>query len=286
MNHWRRGRPSGLSAALCVLATVLVGCVDQDPMSPLRTGDGPQRSEITAAAFTGDIRIGVVPVANTVTIGSGGSFVVRSVSTGEEIASGSNGDVVVSIASPPQVATHFWLQIVYTTSQAYIDDWVARATALGYETMVEQHPSLAGKRLLLGKWPSSASWTARVGYKNTAIDQGLAASDAFWRLISESEPGTVNVTSGGTTVVVGAPVVLEADDVVRINGKSYRGVAEVGYNSIGTLAGISELPIEQYLYGVVPQRAAARAVRRAGSAEGAGGSGADLRAGRPGQASR
>src|SRR5690606_22343102 len=39
---------------------------------------------------------------------------------------------------------------------------------------------------------------------------------------------------------------------VRIGGSRYRGLAEVGYNSGGTLAGINELPIEQYLYGVVP----------------------------------
>jgi stage II sporulation protein D len=61
------------------------------------------------------------------------------------------------------------------------------------------------------------------------------------------------VDTGTEQAVSGGPVVLSSSDgLVSIGGKRYRGVAEVRINGSGTLAGINELPIEQYLYGVVP----------------------------------
>lgn len=246
----RRGAVPRLAAVLTVLAS-FTACADRDPTAPGAL-ESSQRAEASAQAFTGDIRIGVVPSATSVTIGSGGSFVVRSRATGAEVVQGNDGTVVVSINTAPRVASYIWLQVVYTTNQTYIADWVRRATALGYETMLEQHPTLSGKRLLLGKWPSSTSTDDRTIIKNTAIGQGLATGDAFFRTFNVAEVGRVNVTHGGTTVVADAPVVLEADAVVSIAGVRYRGLAEVRYNSAGRLAGINELPIEQYLYGVVP----------------------------------
>lgn len=44
-----------------------------------------------------------------------------------------------------------------------------------------------------------------------------------------------------------------SDGIVLIDGAPYRGVVEVWTNSSGTLAAINELPLEQYLYGVVPR---------------------------------
>lgn len=252
MYHRLAGR-LGRMAVLLGVAGTLNACMDRDPTGPTPAGDAPLRADASTQAFNGNIRIGVIPTANSVTIGSAGTFTVRSKESGTLVAQGSNGDVTVSIHTPPQVVSYYWMQIAYTTSQAFIDDWVARATALGYETMVVQHPTLPGKRLKLGKWPASASWSARVGYKNTAIEQNLAFADAFWEIHAEAEVGTVTVTHGAVSSVVDAPVVLEADEVVRIGSARYRGVAEVGYNSSGKLAGINELPIEQYLYGVVPR---------------------------------
>lgn len=49
------------------------------------------------------------------------------------------------------------------------------------------------------------------------------------------------------------PVRVTSGSGVTINGQQYRGSAEVGVNSAGTLAGINEVPVEQYLYGVVPR---------------------------------
>ena len=72
-----------------------------------------------------------------------------------------------------------------------------------------------------------------------------------------------DVTRGSETFSSAGPVVVRpADGLITIySGDAaasatlplYRGVAEVALNSTGTLAGINELPFEEYLYGVVPR---------------------------------
>jgi stage II sporulation protein D len=83
------------------------------------------------------------------------------------------------------------------------------------------------------------------------------------RELASGSNGAAMVTRGatgyrvrlGTTVAESSgPVhVTSASGVVTINGQPYRGSAEVRANSAGTLAGINEVAIEQYLYGVVPR---------------------------------
>ena len=64
--------------------------------------------------------------------------------------------------------------------------------------------------------------------------------------------GGYRVRLGTTVVESSGPVHITSPAGVTIGGKPYRGSAEVRVNSEGKLAGINELPIEQYLYGVVP----------------------------------
>lgn len=237
----------------------LTGCVE-DLVGPERDAGslpvliGPASS--LSATPAGHIRIGVVPSATSITIGSpDGDFTVVNKQTGA-VLFGGGADVQVDLLTAGTVRTRYWLQTACTSNIAYRDDWVARAQALGYETMLQQPPSGACWRLLLGSWPTSASFSTRAGYKNVAITQGLATSAAFW-------PPPITVVSGATQLrlhrggverVVDAPVVLESpSDLVTIAGATYRGVAEVWTNSGGTLAGINEVPLEQYLYGVVPR---------------------------------
>ncbi len=255
MRPWKPSpkAPLGLLVGLLFL---LGGCVDFGPIGPLPDArDGARlNNEIGVQnTFNGYIRIGVVPSANSISIGSAGSFVVLSKPTAEVVLTGSDGNILVEIETQPLIGTHLWLQVIYTTDQTYIDNWLASASAYGYDTMVEQHPTLPGKRLLLGKWPTTTSTAERDAIKAEAIARGLAGSDAFFRTITSSQQGEVRLTYGGSTVVASAPVVLEATELVRIGGALYRGVAEVAFNSTGTLAGINEVYLEDYLYGVVPR---------------------------------
>ena len=72
--------------------------------------------------------------------------------------------------------------------------------------------------------------------------------------VSLASLGIYRVVAGGTSAEVTGPVVVTSTTgMVTINGQQYRGRGEVRTNSVGTLAGINELAMEQYLYGVVPR---------------------------------
>jgi stage II sporulation protein D len=58
---------------------------------------------------------------------------------------------------------------------------------------------------------------------------------------------------GAEQQVTGPVVVTSPSGIVTIGGRSYRGRGEARINSEGRLAGINELPVERYLYGVVPR---------------------------------
>lgn len=147
----------------CIMLSLVLGamgCSARGPLTPIPEppGPGPALPDVER-----DVRIGVVESADSVSVGSSGSFVVTERTTSRALASGSNGAAVVT------------------------------RSANGYRV--------------------------RVG-------------------------ATVAESSG--------PVYVTSQTGVTINGKAYRGSAEVRVNSEGRLAGINELPIEQYLYGVVP----------------------------------
>ena len=71
---------------------------------------------------------------------------------------------------------------------------------------------------------------------------------------------TVYRITRGTLVVqnVNPVVITSSTGIITIgatasSARPYRGKGEARINSVATLAGINELPVEEYLYGVVPQ---------------------------------
>ncbi|HEX6589647.1 MAG TPA: SpoIID/LytB domain-containing protein [Longimicrobiales bacterium] len=254
-------RPSGHHrfVPLMLLALLSAAGCSESLTGPEATGDPRvvvlDPSASLQATPAGYVRIGVVPSATSIVIGSpDGDFTVTNKETGA-VLFGGGGDVRVELMTAGSVRTRWWLQTACTGNVAFRDDWIARAQGYGYETMLEFVPSASCWRLLLGSWPPSESFSARVGHKNTAISRGLAAADAFWRSITTVSGETqLRLQRGGVERVVDAPVVLEsASDLVTIAGAPYRGRAEVWTNSGGTLAGINEVRLEEYLYGVVPR---------------------------------
>src|SRR5690606_10194885 len=127
-------------------------------------------------------------------------------------------------------------QVAFTTSQAYLDDWLRRAHADAYPTYVEDYNG--GWRLYLGEFPADASFADRTAFKNEVVAKGLAAADAFWKIVTIAEGETqLKVTKNGEEKETSNPVRLVASSgLVTINGQPYRGIAEVGFNSTGTLA--------------------------------------------------
>jgi len=214
---------------------------------------GVGQSQVAADSLEPKIRIGVVPAVESLTIGGKGEFDLIDKSTGEVLFSGSDEELKIELGSSSTIQSNFRLQVSYTTSDGYVADWVDRVESAGYPTYIEPYNN--GYRLYIGEFPADASFTLRVNFKNELISKGLAGSDSFWKVITIAEGETqLKVTQNGEEKVTPNPVqVIAPSERVTINGKTYRGLAEVGFNSSGTLAGINELLVEEYLYGVVPR---------------------------------
>jgi len=251
----RRHLSSGLFAVLAAL--VAAGCTDRLPTAPsadagIDPGQLHPSAALSAESFDGNIRIGVVPSATKIRIGASGEFTLVNKATGATIFIGSDGEVVAELLTAGEVDERFWLQTA-CAGEAARDDWLSRAHALGHETRTEFVPHVPCWRLQLGTM--NQGWGDRVAFREQAIADGLAGGDSFWTLVTIIlEEPQVQVTFEGGERIVDAAVVLEsAGELVTIEGIPYRGVAEIWTNSAGTLAGINELPLEQYLYGVVPR---------------------------------
>ncbi|MBE4910567.1 SpoIID/LytB domain-containing protein [Bacillus luteolus] len=212
-------------------------------------------SEIAATTESAEpmIRIGVEPEKETITLGSDGDYVIKDKVTGDVLFEGSNDSVEITLGSSAEIKNNYRLQVAFTSSEPYVADWLDRAKNAGHPTYVEPYNN--GYRLFIGEFPADASFSDRTAFKNDMIRLGLAASDAFWKVVTIAEgESKLKVTSGSEAKATENSVVIESsNDHIKINGKKYRGLGEVAFNSKGTLAGINELPMEEYLYGVVPR---------------------------------
>ncbi|NLG60971.1 MAG: SpoIID/LytB domain-containing protein [Candidatus Cloacimonetes bacterium] len=200
----------------------------------------------------GYIRIGVVPSATSVEIGAAGDWVVRDKASGATLLGGSGDAATVRLLAAGEVRTRRWFQVTCSGNAAAIADLVARGQAAGFETLTEDIGTCT--RVLFGSLPVGETAADREAFVAALGAAGLP-TEGFWQTKTVvSGESQVEVTYGEESRVVGNPVVLESSDgIVLIDGAPYRGVVEVWTNSSGTLAAINELPLEQYLYGVVPR---------------------------------
>jgi stage II sporulation protein D len=253
-------RPAGWLLGLLLLA----GCSDQLPTEPMNsTLPVPRAPNLSTASDLqatppGYIRIGVVPSAEAVRVGATSDFVVKNKATGETLLTGSSEQVEVKLVGNFTSKTSKRLQVA-CIGEAARDDLIQRAQAKGYVTYTTFIETSWGGcwRVYLGDFPMDASWSVREAFRQQAIADGLAGTDSFWPwsgVIIVEGSTQYQITRGSEVVTSDDLVTVEpGSGRVLISGKPYRGIAEVAVNSSGTLAGINELPLEEYLYGVVPR---------------------------------
>ncbi|MDQ4079284.1 MAG: SpoIID/LytB domain-containing protein [Gemmatimonadota bacterium] len=258
------------SLVACVLV-MLAACTDFiGPESSARLENGRDDAigdaAITATGFAGMIRIGVIPAINGTTpttslaVGGPGAFTMITKATGEMLATGSNENLTVSLIPGGVPRTRLWWQVACTGSVATRDNWTARVTAAGFEWYTEFVATVPCWRLRIGSLPTTATSAARSAFVASFIAAGLSFPPT-----NPGGPFTVTRSDGvalldvrrGSTSLKTTPndVVLSSpDDIVRIGNRLYRGEAEVRIAAGGaSIAGINELPLEQYLWGVVPR---------------------------------
>ena len=214
---------------------------------------GQPSFSIAAAVTAPSIRVGVVQTSNSIVLGSLGDYTIRDRATGVLIFAGTNGSATVTRTA---AEAYVYYQVMCSSVSA-VSTRRAAADQAGYFTLVD--PIAACTRLLIGRLPTSSTGTQRTNFKNELIAKGLAASDAFPRTV-EIGTGTIYTIRRGTVTSqsVNPVVVTSSTGIVTIGPtattlRRYRGKGEARTNSSATLAGVNELPVEQYLYGVVPQ---------------------------------
>lgn len=218
------------------------------------------------AGFAGRIRIGVIAAVSgstpttSVTVGSPAAFTVVNKTTGVTIATGNAENLTAVLIPGGTPRTRLWWQVACTGSVATRDSWTSRVTTAGFEWYTEFVAGANCWRLRIGSLPTTATAAQR-----TAFVAGVTAAGLTFPPTAPGGPFTVTRSDGvaridirrGATSLATVPnnVVLSSPDgIVRIGARLYRGVAEVHIaTGGGALAGINELPLEQYLWGVVPR---------------------------------
>ncbi|MBB4636614.1 SpoIID/LytB domain-containing protein [Longimicrobium terrae] len=239
-----------------VLAAALAACADDGPLGPSAAPLEGNARDVSATAFNGSIRIGVVPAAASVTLGSAADWTLTDLTANTTLLSGTGGVQATVTLETGSVSTSVYRLQVMCGSTSAVESRAAAAQALGHPTMLEPVPAAGCTRLYIGEFapPPASNFAARTAYKNQLVAQNLAAADAFWKVVTVTTGVTRYrvQTSAGTVTSTGPVRLTSSDERVTINGAAYRGTAEVRLNSAGTLAGINQLPLEQYLYGVLP----------------------------------
>jgi len=254
-------RPSRILARATMVASavLLAACAGRDITAPDLAGanDGAvisPRIGATHDVVPGAepiIRVGVVQSASAVSLGSAADYVVRDRASGLVLFAGHAGSVTVTLlaANVPK----YRLQVVCGSTSA-VQATKDAAEAQGVVTYTEYVAAAHCTRLFLGEFASNASFSIRNAFRNQMIAAGFAGSDSFWKIVTPPGNTLYGVSNGTTTKQNTSPVTITSSDgIVTINGARYRGLGEARINSLATLAGINELPLEQYLYGVVPR---------------------------------
>jgi SpoIID/LytB domain protein len=253
-------RPSRILARATVVAcaTLLAACAGRDITAPELTApgahllvpnDGPTRALTPGVEPT--IRIGVVPSASAITLGSAGDYVVRDKPSGLVLFTGHGGSVTVTLLSANIPKYRLQVMCGSTSVVQAIKD---AAEARDIPTYTEYVESAHCTRLFLGEFASNASFSIRNAFRNQMIAAGLSGTDSFWKVVTIAGNTLYAVTNGAISKQnANAVTITSSDGIVTINGSRYRGLGEARVNSTATLAGINELPLEQYLYGVVPR---------------------------------
>jgi len=245
-------------ALLAAIAAAGAACAGE-PTAP-SAARSPSAPRGVVDPYNGKVRVGVVPAAASVKFGATVGYDVREKGTNGYLVSGLANELVTVTwsASVPVATNNRRLQVVCTSSSTDRDQRVAAGVAAGFPSAWEYVSTAGCWRVYIGERPLPIDTTAERIYKDNVIAAGLATSAALWKTVNATvnEPRYVTTKTTGTSASSRNPprVTVASTARVLIGGTTqYRGVAEVMKNAAGTLAGINEVPMEEYLYGVVPR---------------------------------
>jgi stage II sporulation protein D len=248
---WRAASAKWPRLAVLALSALVAAACEQAPFEASSEDYAAAPRMALSSAFTGTIRIGVAPTGAAVSVGAPAGWELVERSTGNVVLTGTGGAVSISIQTPAQIVTVWRLQVICTTAENAAAR-VAAAAAGGYTAVTEVAPA-GCTRVFIINTSGSDSFGSRSAFRTALIAQGHAGTDSFWGTIAQVSAAVLRAAGETTVSVREAAILRPTSGHVTINGLPYRGVAEVAPNSTGSLAGINVLPMEEYLYGVVPR---------------------------------
>ena len=245
-------RSSSLAAPLVALS-IFAACAERistEPSAPRALG-GPSAA---VTAPPGHIRIGVIQEAEEVRIGGTGSYTIHD-EAGTVLLGGAASEASVKTISEA-VKVKFWrVQVQCSGSESFTKDWVLRVAAAGYDPYTEYVAGAKCWRLRVGRFATrTEALAAQPELKRLGLAPAASGGAAFEVTVFEGVT-KYQATIGSAVATSTTPlrIVPEEGSFLTIRGLKYRGVGEVRLNSLGSLAGINELPMEQYLLAVVPR---------------------------------
>ncbi|NUO65056.1 MAG: SpoIID/LytB domain-containing protein [Gemmatimonadaceae bacterium] len=247
-----RRATSGASILALSLAAACARDTITAPAAPSTTSG--ISAAVSAAAPAGYIRIGVIQAASQTSIGGTGTYDVTDAATGAVLLSGSASEAKVTLVSVSVKIIYWRVQVQCSGNLPYVNDWTVRVAAAGYDPYTEYVAAAKCWRMRVGRFPTR---TDALGAQPELYRLGLApaASGGAASQVTEFVGVTkYQATSGSAVAQTTNPIrVVPTSGDLTIDGDPYRGVGEVRLNSAGTLTAVNELPIEDYLLGVVPR---------------------------------
>ena len=159
---------------------VALSCTEAGPTSPSATGGLVRQGSRASSHGTGDIRIGVVQAAASISLGSASDWTITDKASGVVLFTGSGGDATVTFAAAPPA--FYRLQVV-CGSAATVATRRAAADAAGYVTLTEFVPTAncLPRRV---RPPARQQFRRAQRVRNAAISAGHAGTDSFWKVVS------------------------------------------------------------------------------------------------------
>lgn len=247
------------AAPLWLLTALVAACAelptDTDGLSEVL----PVLAPPTGLEFSGELRLGVVPAAPAIDVGSSEGFEVRDGVTGATIMSGTNETVTVTYVDqslPGKTSFRMLTRPCVTVEErdAYVALAAEREEALHKGFVTYAAESAGCWNVYLGDLGLSTSSTTRTQFRMLATQQGLAThADPWFRITTVTVSKGFKIVKGTSSVTT--PNFVKVHPVAgrtKVADKEVDGQVEVFRNAAGTLTAVNAVPLEQYLRRVVP----------------------------------
>ena len=219
------------------------------------TGKGATGTAASPLVVTGPpIRIGLTVAARDVRISAPGEFYLLERAP-EATRRSVGGELQVRVERGDRTAAVFWVQVASLSSRDSAEALRARLSeAFEGSVLVRENPASATFQVRIGEFET------REEAQEFAVAELIPAGYRDCIVVRDSETsgnGGQRIALRGSDLFLVSPAGFllspaSATNLLRLDGKPYRGILEVTINRNGLLTVVNLLGVEEYLLGVVP----------------------------------